>query len=603
MQIRINHNFYTILQEISQEVPPRDLISWITSLSLRKWTQEKKYEKDFYNLSTTIYDIFPKSNFPELKKLSYSVPNENLENKLKQIWSLINTTSPSIVISSIVYYLPDVGKQELDQVFTPMEIVKHIVNSKEITKKTIELFSNNIFPKVLEPGCAHSPFLSTIYDSLFSKYKKVMNISSKELHIKLLDNLYGIELDFFTHLLGKISLVTKLNYKDHDDESLKVIPKLLIGDYLDYKVNDLLMTKKFDIIIGNPPYGQIKDKELKKLFEIKYEESTSGFMNVCGLFIHRSLLSLKSNGILHFLVASPILTSDYNKLLRKLLLSNGEIRSLLRFESRTDVCPGILQDFSIFNYQFNPNKKSNKIRIEWTKNLKTLDERKFNNFTIPNNYVILNEKDGYRFLVLPTKKDHEIFFKALTSKRLNELTKGASTGQIVQHRAKHLLTNKGTVLVKQQFLNKPRLKIKEIDNKSEYYDLTNQPSDYVFNNSAIAIKRLTSKEQPRRLHVTVIEGKNYCLDNKINYIKCSKNVIESLADYLQSDLAEYFFRGFSTTTQVNAKELNSIPTPDIGFLLKINKKTKDFESEVCRTICINQEDLSHIKSTLKNSKF
>lgn len=70
--------------------------------------------------------------------------------------------------------------------------------------------------------------------------------------------------------------------------------------------------KRYDLIIGNPPYFVCKKDEVPE----EYEEFIHGRPNIFGLFILHSLSLLRSNGILAFVVSKSFLNSLYYSKIR-----------------------------------------------------------------------------------------------------------------------------------------------------------------------------------------------------------------------------------------------------------------------------------------------
>ncbi|MEM3849066.1 MAG: TaqI-like C-terminal specificity domain-containing protein, partial [Zestosphaera sp.] len=100
------------------------------------------------------------------------------------------------------------------------------------------------------------------------------------------------------------------------------------GDYLLTDFGD-----KFDLVIGNPPYGIIGSenhyaisifKNRKKIYKKRYK-TWRGKYNIYGLFIEKGLKDLKEHGILTFIVPATWMILDEFKELRRFLSRNGEI--------------------------------------------------------------------------------------------------------------------------------------------------------------------------------------------------------------------------------------------------------------------------------------
>ena len=169
--------------------------------------------------------------------------------------------------------------KEYVQFFTPIDLVN----------ETLDII-NNIKPiqgNVLEPSFGDGNFINGL-----SKY--------------------NIELDAVE--------IDKKYYKTFNNVSTFNI------DFLDYKTN-----KKYDFIIGNPPYIELcysfYNKEKQDLIKQEYNIS-NGRLNLVHIFLKKCFNLLNEDGILAFLLPSAVLTSPIYKILRKEIYEQYTIKYL-----------------------------------------------------------------------------------------------------------------------------------------------------------------------------------------------------------------------------------------------------------------------------------
>jgi adenine-specific DNA-methyltransferase len=96
------------------------------------------------------------------------------------------------------------------------------------------------------------------------------------------------------------------------------------ADYLKW-IHPTNSVKKYDLIIGNPPYFVIKKEDVSKT----YHPYLQGRPNIYIVFILRSLEMLAENGILSFVVPTNFLNCTYYLKTREYILSNFVIKSIV----------------------------------------------------------------------------------------------------------------------------------------------------------------------------------------------------------------------------------------------------------------------------------
>ena len=156
--------------------------------------------------------------------------------------------------------------------------------------KNIELLKPYIkdIKYVLEPSCGSCEFIN------------ILNKNYKNLKIT------GIELN--KTIFNNIKLFNNQNIT------------LLNENFLHYKLE-----KKYDLIIGNPPYFVIKKTDVDKCY-YKYFE---GRPNIFILFLIKSLNLLNDNGILSFVLPKSFLNCLYYDNTRKYIVENFKIIDII----------------------------------------------------------------------------------------------------------------------------------------------------------------------------------------------------------------------------------------------------------------------------------
>lgn len=202
--------------------------------------------------------------------------------------------------------------------FTPQWVVDFMVNL--IDESNLDTSS----VKILEPACGICQFL--------------IGIKKNKKHI-------------FENAVVKVGVeISKEVIKYIHEHNLAKDTYIIHYDYLLWNTEN-----RFDIIIGNPPYGipslsehyTIRvDNETKKRYKQIYE-TWYGKYNVYGAFIEKSVKLLKDNGQLIFIVPATFMILDEFKKLRSFLAVRGKTEIIYMgddvFKPEADVTTVILR--------------------------------------------------------------------------------------------------------------------------------------------------------------------------------------------------------------------------------------------------------------------
>lgn len=183
------------------------------------------------------------------------------------------------------------GKKDVNGIYyTPFSVVNEIVQSIDFKNKN----------KIVDPGCGSGNFLIQAY-----KKMKKEKIPSR----KIISNLYGFDIDNIAVLLSKINIY--ILEKNIDFNKINIYNK-------DFLTDDL--KDKFDVIIGNPPWGKKYNSEEKQKLKLKYGLDFSK-LDSFSQFILKSFELLNENGILSFVLPSSFLNIAVHEKTRKFLLN------------------------------------------------------------------------------------------------------------------------------------------------------------------------------------------------------------------------------------------------------------------------------------------
>jgi adenine-specific DNA-methyltransferase len=223
--------------------------------------------------------------------------------------------------------MSDDQKKEKGSYYTPQLLadfmVYHLFDDRNF------IFSNNV--SVLEPSAGDGVFFKSILSNQNFAGRAEFKLPTKM-------NIFAIERE-------KEELVKAESYvRPFLSQNRKA--DYLNGDYLEFQISN---TKKFDLIIGNPPYikcGYLTDDQIQSCLEIHKRSGLSDkkIKNIWTSFLIGAVQSLSDNGALAFVLPAELLQVIYAKEIRDLLKKNFEFGKIDIFSFNELIFKDIEQD-------------------------------------------------------------------------------------------------------------------------------------------------------------------------------------------------------------------------------------------------------------------
>jgi len=271
-------------------------------------------------------------------------------------------------------YLPVKERKRLGEFYTPTEVIEYILTSVDYT------YNHDIETKdLLDPACGSGGFLVEAVRRLISRYLlKFGKTNKKELRnpknwreiigrlspdeAKMIlesiqEHIFGLDINPFACHIAEMNLlfqtvdlyqmVREINpdykfnrFKIFRTDSLEKPTQKHLWDYSyaafleEQEETDRIKQKKFDFIVGNPPWGGILKREKGTLLVKRLKEdyvSAIGKYDIYVLFIERGVHWLKDGGRFGYIVQNRFLRVDYSKKIREYLLDNVKIEKIIDF--------------------------------------------------------------------------------------------------------------------------------------------------------------------------------------------------------------------------------------------------------------------------------
>ncbi|WMT53534.1 Eco57I restriction-modification methylase domain-containing protein [Ferroplasma acidiphilum] len=239
-------------------------------------------------------------------------------------------------------------------------IVKHTVGEYIKTHSPEEI--RNV--KILDPSCGSGSFLIKAYKELenywneyYSKNKTLpksartikqskFESESQESELEfystktaiLKNNIFGVDLDPKAVEIAQLNLLLQISERKQRLPLLQ--SNIKIGNSLiaDTTISDgafkweaefpeIMKNGGFDIVIGNPPYFNIKADDILKN-TVNYRELSNGVVNAASIFLKKGFDLSKINGYLGYIVPKSFLIIDSWQPIRVILLNEAQITGI-----------------------------------------------------------------------------------------------------------------------------------------------------------------------------------------------------------------------------------------------------------------------------------
>ncbi|RLI86632.1 MAG: hypothetical protein DRO76_03560 [Candidatus Altiarchaeales archaeon] len=271
-------------------------------------------------------------------------------------------------------YLPSVERKKLGEFYTPVEVIDYILTSVGYT------YSYDIETKdLLDPACGSGGFLVRATRRLISRFlmkfgkadkrelrnpknwKEIVGrLTPDEARIileSIKEHIYGLDINPFACHIAEMNMLFQIidlyqkvrekhkdykleRFKIYRTDSLELPRQKVIWDYShrafleEQEEIDEIKNKKFDFVVGNPPWGGILKREKGTLLDHRLKDtyvSAVGKYDIYVLFIERGIKWLKESGKFGYIVQNRFLRADYGRRLREYILQTCKVKKIVDF--------------------------------------------------------------------------------------------------------------------------------------------------------------------------------------------------------------------------------------------------------------------------------
>lgn len=526
--------------------------------------------------------------------------------------------------------------------YTPQYIVEYIVENtlgKLIDGRTPKEISKM---KIADPACGSGSFLIGAYQYLLDYHKNYYsengkpskgkkdspltpegNLTTSEKKRILLNNIYGVDLDFNAVEVTKLSLLLKCMEGETSasianqmklfnervlptlDDNIKSGNSLIDLDFYDGQLDfggerkikpfnwkkgfpEVFKNGGFDLIIGNPPYVLVSpelfsDEVIEYFKRFKVSEYK---IDLYHLFIERCLGLLKPNGSLGFIVPSTWMTQKFTDKLRKFVLEQSSIDEVLHFDYKVFDQADVFTEIIILNN----SKPSIDHKIKFIREEGSVTSGK----VIASNVMSETQKsflkvESYAIDIRSLTREGKIVTKIAKSFPPLEQVARASLGAQAYNSSKHSKSEiENRVFHSDKKLSKeylPELAGNDVGRytlerkKGQWIKYGSWLHDYRsmdwLTGPRVLIREITGKD-PYKIQGTYTE-ETYCNYKTILNVNPSDKTnfsMKYLCGLLNSKLLSFIFKNSS-----NKIEANSFPRLSVGDIKKLPIKDIDFKNQ------------------------
>lgn len=464
--------------------------------------------------------------------------------------------------------MPKSVRKKKGQFFTSLEAAEFMAGLFEINDLGTSI-------SILDPGSG-TGILSA---ALISRLEK--NSAVEEIHLVC----YELDPDVLPLLRKNMAYIIRTS-------KIKIHVDICEDDYLlsqEHDFNSDLLAKpdpkKYDLIIGNPPYLRIMRNNPAAL---AMPTVVHGAPNLYFLFASMSLFNLKDEKEMVYIIPRSWTSGAYFRAFREYLLTNGKIEQIHLFTSRDQVFKEeqVLQETIIIKIRKTLNTPDS---VKITSSLSTKDFNNINTLYAPYSSVVAGN-DLYVFM--PTDENDIVTIQTINryNNTLPDEGLRMRTGIVVDFRQwEDLRSEDGddTVpLFYSQHIRNGR--VNHLPSGKGYdWISSKKPGLIQENKNYVFCKRFTAKEERRRLQCGIYLAEDFSqyskigTQNKINYIDdylgmpLSKEEVYGVYVLMNSTLFDKYYRILNGSTQVNSTEINSIPVPPRSMIKQMGSALID----------------------------
>ncbi len=439
---------------------------------------------------------------------------------------------------------------------------------------------------VLDPGCGPCSLTAAFVEETV-KRQKCMSLKS---------TVFDIEESIKPHILDSLELIEQYT----ENEKLNFSSDFQLKDFI-LSLSDTAglfeSDEKYTHVIINPPYKKISSSsEHRKALRARDIET----VNLYSGFVALAIQQLQNNGEIVAIIPRSFCNGPYYQPFRELILKETSIKRIHIFDSRTNAfsADDVLQENIIIHLVKGGIQGDVTITSSPTADFhidEATDTISATDMTIRTVGFdkIVQKNDPHNFIHIAANERDQSIIDRLSgfSHSLSSLNIQVSTGPVVDFRLRDelrqdLIENSCPLIFPIHLKREVQWPLES--KKPNAINISKKTLPFLWKQKGhfLTIKRLSSKEEARRIVATVFESNLPSdligFDNKLNVIHfnkegLSRDITAGLYCFLNSTLVDKYYRLFGGHTQVNATDLRNLHYPSTESLERLGKQVSNFD--------------------------
>jgi len=430
--------------------------------------------------------------------------------------------------------------------------------------------------KIVDPACGSGAFLTACFRYLLNEHSWAQKALAKagaglfenhDIDKQIIENnLFGVDINGASVGIAKLSLWLQTAKRDRPLSDLMGNIKCANSLTADW---DELFDFKFDVVIGNPPYGASFSKEDKKELKEIYATIYKGKFDSYHFFIQRGMEILKENGLMGYIVPDTWTSLQQTEKLRKFILGN-KIIALEQYafkvfdDANVDTITLVLEKIN----KINTTIKVSIVQKDFIKQEQVVSQKRF----LKNDGLIFNYQIDEKDVELLNKIKHnkaQIKDFCDSSQGLVPYSRGGQSEEIVSTRGYHANYAKDSTFKREidgRDIGKYSLEWNGNSWISYGSWLHRSRQQKFFTEPRVLVQRIRNPKLKIRIVATYTEEEYYNNPALSNFIRLENSTIslKFILAILNSKMINWVYTKSFTDVNIKPTDLENLPISNIS---------------------------------------